>query len=234
MAYFEDPAQIKIINFIPVRTVGAPPSHMLGSYTGLGTGASSNLPTRVMSARDVQLRLVTAGTLPAAKVDGIWGPGSREALRLFVRRLPASVRSMDIAWNSPFYRSAGGGRIVIPEVYASRLPRKAVLATVGPAPIPEALPPVVQGGAAAAVPGGTGPVTEGVTAPPGTPAPDAAAPPAPAETAPPGETPAEPEGARSDAAARTGKASKIPWMWIGLGTAVVATAGIAYVMSRRT
>lgn len=37
MAYFEDPAQMKVINFIPVRTIGSRTSPaLLGSYTGMG------------------------------------------------------------------------------------------------------------------------------------------------------------------------------------------------------
>lgn len=230
MAYFEDPAQIKIINFIPVRMVGASPSAALGSYSGLGNGATSSLQTRVMSARSIQLRLVTAGTLLATNVDGIFGPRSREAMRLFVRRLPASVRSMNIAWNSPFYRAGGRGQVVLPEAWAARLPREAVIPR-GISPVAPVLPPVVQDGAAPAAP---------ASAQPGAPADGSVniAPEAPpAVVAPTDADPAAPESdeTRDAPEGSAGRASKgkVPWMWIGVGAAALVAVGAVVVISRR-
>lgn len=232
MAYFVDRAQMKIINFIPVRMVGAPPVRALGSYSGLGAPPPANLPTRQMSARDIQLRLMAAGKLAPGPGDGIWGPASRTAMREFVRTLPRSVRSMDIPWNSRFYKSARAGQLIIPEAWAAALPRPATptaggaraqatpdgaAASTTGAPVnvqpadTSGQPVFVQGGAK----DGSGPAAI---------APQPGAPPGPAA---PGASPVATSQATGPTLTRDdsgGIMSRLPWKWIGYGA--VGLAGL--------
>ena len=225
MAYFVDRAQMKIINFIPIRMVGAPPVRALGSYAGLGAPPPANLPTRQMSARDIQLRLMAAGKLAPGPGDGIWGPASRTAMREFVRTLPRSVRSMDIPWNSRFYKSARAGQLIIPEAWAAALPRPATPTAGGAAAsttgAPVTVRPADTSGQPVFVQGGAKDGSE-----PAAIAPQPGAPPGPAD---PGASPVATPGAASQATGPTltrddsgGIMSRLPWKWIGYGAAGLA------------
>ena len=252
MAYFGDPAQIKIINFIPVRMVDqAQPAALLGSYTSLGNTGGGSIATVTMSARDVQLHLIAAGRLPVGSDDGFFGPASRTALRGFANSLPASARLSSVTWGSASYRSAGTGRLTIPQAWSSRFPPKARPSSGGGATTGGATTGGATTGGGAATTGGGTPAllpdgTPAGGAPPsgGGPAGIPERPSIPttgggaATTGDGGAATADGGGApmvfKEPGVVQEGEKSTVPWMWIGIGTAAVVTIGAAaYFLSRR-
>jgi len=110
---------MKIINFIPVQTLGSPRAYpaALGSYTGLGNvGASVTMPKR-----DVQRALIAAGKLAAGGDDGIFGPISQRAMRSFADSLPQSSRLPSVTWGSSSYRNINTRDMALPSAWASAL-----------------------------------------------------------------------------------------------------------------
>lgn len=240
MAYFEDPAQIKIINFIPVRTVGSPSSPtLLGSYTSLGDNAATAIPTTRMPNVDVQRLLIGLGrlaiTLPSGKsaADGIWGDRSKAAMRAFADSLPEPMRLSGVAWGSPAYRAVDSRNMILPSVWASSLLGSGRPATTGggtPALLPDGTPAggaPASGGGPAGIPerpsiapaGGGG--QPGLTTDGG-------------DSEPSRDGKPEGGGASSGgSSAGKGDAKKIPWPMIGVGVGFLALAGAAYYFSRR-
>lgn len=218
MAYFGDPAQIKIINFIPVRMVGSQhPSAQRGSLSALGLGPRDysyappaiQHPYALMSICDAQRHLVAAGKLPRSGVDGDWGSQSKTALYEFVKTMPlAAVRAVytdnQNRGNVPplgsreDYRLVGRDQIRIPQAYVMAFPAKAsVRCGAAPAVTPDSVPPSLQ-------------------------------PPTP-DQPPPGSTPPAPDGPVVDDSEQGGAGaakSGPPWGLIGAATAVVVVAGL--------
>lgn len=188
MAYFGDPAQIKIINFIPVRMVGSQhPSAQRGSLSALGTESRISYsydppaiqrPYATMSICDVQRHLVAARKLPRSGVDGIWGSQSKNALYEFIKTMPlAAVRAVytdnqDRGNIPPFgsredYKQVSATQMRIPQAYALAFPPKANVpcgsarAVTPQTASPSATPsPADQPSAEAGVPGPEGPAVE--------------------------------------------------------------------------
>ena len=217
MAYFGDPAQIKIINFIPVRMVGSQhPSAQRGSLSALGLGPSYSYappaiqhPYALMSICDAQRHLVAAGKLPRSGVDGAWGQQSKNALLEFVKTMPlAAVRAVytdnqDRGNVPPFgsredYKLIGRSQIRIPQAYVMAFPAKAsVRCGAAPAVTPDSVPPSPQ-------------------------------PPTP-DQPPPGSTPPAPDSPVVDDSEQGGAGaakSGPPWGLIGAAAAVVVVAGL--------
>lgn len=238
MAYFEDPAQIKIINFIPVRTLGSRTyPTMLGSYTGLGNiGTSVTVPKQ-----EVQRALIGAGKLTAGGDDGIFGPNSQRAMRAFADSLPESARLASVTWGAASYRSIDTRNMALPTAWASAL--KLPAAGGGAA--------TASGGAATTGGATTGGATTGGNPKPnpqdsGLPGGDSVytfaekpgftlrqdEPPAPDQQGP---GPAVPDAGRTaGGSARSGGGErKIPWPMIGVGVGALALVGIAIYVSRR-
>lgn len=218
MAYFGDPAQIKIINFIPVRMVGSQhPSAQRGSLSALGLGPRDysyappaiQHPYALMSICDAQRHLVAAGKLPRSGVDGDWGSQSKTALYEFVKTMPlAAVRAVytdnQNRGNVPplgsreDYKLVGRDQIRIPQAYVMAFPAKAsVRCGAAPAVTPDSVPPSPQ-------------------------------PPTP-DQPPPGSTPPAPDGPVVDDSEQGGAGaakSGPPWGLIGAAAAVVVVAGL--------
>jgi hypothetical protein len=218
MAYFGDPAQIKIINFIPVRMVGSQhPSAQRGSLSALGLGPRDysyappaiQHPYALMSICDAQRHLVAAGKLPRSGVDGAWGQQSKNALLEFVKTMPlAAVRAVytdnQNRGNVPplgsreDYKLVGRDQIRIPQAYVMAFPAKAsVRCGAAPAVTPDSVPPSPQ-------------------------------PPTP-DQPPPGSTPPAPDSPVVDDSEQGGAGaakSGPPWGLIGAAAAVVVVAGL--------
>lgn len=186
MAYFGDPAQIKVINFIPVRMIGSQhPSAQRGSLSALGLGLSYSYdppaiqhPYAVMSICDVQRHLVAAGKLPRSGVDGIWGSQSKNALYEFIKTMPlAAVRAVYTDNQNrgnvpPFgsredYKQVSATQVRIPQAYVLAFPNKANVPcgsarTVTPDTVPPSTspPPDGQFVPEAAPPSDAGPAAE--------------------------------------------------------------------------
>ena len=229
MAYFGDPAQIKIINFIPVRMVGSQhPSAQRGSLSALGLGPGYSYappaiqhPYALMSICDAQRHLVAAGKLPRSGVDGAWGQQSKNALLEFVKTMPlAAVRAVYTDNQNrgnvpPFgfredYKQVSYDQIRIPRAYVMAFPAKAsVRCGAAPAVTPDSVPPSPQ------------PPTPDQP-PPGS------TPPAP-DQPPPGSPPPAPDGPVVDDSEQGGAGaakSGPPWGLIGAAAAVVVVAGL--------
>jgi len=216
MAYFGDPAQIKVINFIPVRMVGGQhPSAQHGSLSALGTDDTRRYsrysidppertyPYATLTICDAQRHLVAAGKLPRSGVDGVWGTQSKNALWEFVKTMPlAAARAVytdnqDRANIPPLgsredYKLVGRDQIRIPQAYAMAFPAKAnVRCGSAPAVTPDSVPPSLT--------------------------------PPPADQPPPEATPQDSMLVRKDdQGGAAAEASGMPWGWIaGIGTAVL-------------
>jgi len=225
MAYFGDPAQIKIINFIPVRMVGSQhPSARSGSLSALGLGPSYSYappareyPYATMTVCDVQRHLVAAGKLPRSGVDGQWGLQSKNALWEFVKTIPLAaarsvyVDSQDRAQMPSFgrqdYKLEGSNKIRIPQAYATRFPAKSSV-RCGPAPAPTPREAFTDGGGPSVTPGGD---SGGAATPGDVPTPDQSEP--------------SREGGGSEQGG--GDASGIsPWVWAGAAAASLLVVGL--------
>jgi hypothetical protein len=214
----------------------------LQSFHGMGALGVVAPPFALMSACDVQLRLITAGKLPRATgADGQWGPGSRTALTAFARArglpLPPAIGSRGD------YQKMADGRLRIPQAIASALPAKANVACGAQAAAAQPVAAQAAAAQAAAAPAGTaagdnpaGWNSAGLlqalwpTGLPGT----QAAPAVPAVL--PSESPGDPTVTDDPAdpatpAAPGAKAkSKFPWMAVGIGAGVLVTLGAVAVV----
>lgn len=259
MAYFADPAQMKVIDFIPVKTLGSPRAYpaALGSYTGLGNvGASVTMPKR-----DVQRALIAAGKLAAGGDDGIFGPISQRAMRAFADSLPQSSRLSSVTWGSSSYRNINTRDMALPSAWASAL-RSGPAASGGastPALLPDGTPaggappsgggPVgiperpsisTTGGGAATTGGGktgwtasaddSGAFTGGDKT--GLPTGWTAQDNVPGPSGQPGAD--KPRFLTPEESGGGGSVKKkIPWMWIGVGAAGLVAVGAVVLLSRR-
>lgn len=206
----------------------------LQSFHGMGALGVVAPPFALLSACDVQLRLITAGKLPRATgADGQWGPGSRTALTAFARArglpLPPAIGSRGD------YQKMADGRVRIPQAIASALPAKANLTCGAGA---AAAPPASIAATIAAVFTPSGVKADDVLVPasfqpgePASPGPGAQVAPIPDTELPdPGSAdPADPADPAAPARRATAK-SKFPWMAVGIGAGVLAVLGVAAVV----
>jgi len=203
---------MKIINFIPVQTLGSPRAYpaALGSYTGLGNvGASVTMPKR-----DVQRALIAAGKLAAGGDDGIFGPINQRAMRSFADSLPQSSRLPSVTWGSSSYRNINTRDMALPSAWASAL--RSGPATSGGGAATTGGGAATTGGGAATT-GRGGPAQNNVPGPSGQPGDD------------------KPRFLTPEGSGGGGRVKKeIPWMWIGVGAAGLVAVGAVVLLSRRT
>jgi hypothetical protein len=206
----------------------------LQSFHGMGALGVIPPPFVLMSACDVQLRLITAGKLPrAAGADGQWGPGSRTALTAFAR---AKGLSLPTIGSRGDYQKMADGRLRIPQAIASALPAKANLTCGAGA---AAAPPASIAATIAAVFTPSGVKVDDVLVPasfqpgePASPGPGAQVAPIP-DTELPDPGSADPADPAAPARRATAK-STFPWVWVLGGTAAtLALVGTIWAVRSR-
>lgn len=238
MAYFADPAQIKIINFIPVQTLGSPRTSpaLLGSYTSLGNTGAGAVPAVTVPKIDVQRALIGAGrlapTMPSGRssADGDWGDRSRTAMRAFADSLPEPARLSSVAWGSASYRSLNTQNVSIPSVWASALKLGGPAAASGGGATTDG---ATTGGAATG--GKVQSQGDGTTGGAWTNKPEFM--PSADELAELGTgrgLPPQPDVAPGGSGPARVEEKKFPWMWVGLGAAGLVAVGAVVLLSRRS